>query len=275
MSLRTDIAAIAAEAVSSSVSLSVAVTDPASDRSVEWRAADVTPVASAAKVLLLATVARLVSAGALDPDETVTVAQDDHCGGTGLLRSLAASCDWTVGDLALLVAAVSDNVATNALLRRVDRSAVDATAETLGLGDLQIHDRVRDARGPADPPTFASGSARDLCRLMQLASTGRLVDPAASTLLLTWLNANEDHGLVCAPLRHDPYDPEAEPLRVWNKTGRDVGVRADVGAIAGRHRLAYAAVATCRPSAEWDAVRTLRSVGDALGRYAEGGSGFD
>ncbi|GAB3896297.1 hypothetical protein GCM10027612_50480 [Microbispora bryophytorum subsp. camponoti] len=77
----------------------------------------VLPLASTGKVLLLAALAQDVAAGVVDPDERVTLRDEDYAGGSGLLTGLSAR-DWTAGDLALLTAAVSDNTATNALLRR-------------------------------------------------------------------------------------------------------------------------------------------------------------
>ncbi|MEU8270380.1 serine hydrolase, partial [Sphaerisporangium sp. NPDC049002] len=70
------------------------------------------PLASAGKLLLLAEVARSVAAGSLDPAEPVTLLDEDYRGGSGLLVGLSAR-RWTVADLALLTAAVSDNTATN------------------------------------------------------------------------------------------------------------------------------------------------------------------
>lgn len=259
------------EEVQSGVALSLAIGDVDSGETAYWRAYRVVPVASAAKVLLLGAVARAISRGDLSLDEPVPTAAEDRVGGTGVIARLRARPSWPVADLAYLVAAVSDNTATNALLRHLGFAAVEQAARAIGLPDLRIHDYVRDEREPGHPPAFSSGTARDLCRLMMRVARGELVDAAGSSRVLGWLAANEDHGLLCASLRHDPHDPDGEPLRVWNKTGRDVGVRADVGLIQGTRRLAYAALATCAPGAEWDAELVLRTVGAALGPLVSGG----
>jgi len=257
--------ALAAKAPS--VELSLAVVDVETGESVEWRANELVPVASAAKVLLLATVARLSEDGRLALAELVSVIADDCVGGTGLLTALATRSACTVEDLAWLTAAVSDNTATNALLRRVGIGEVTTTAETLGLPRLRVHDRIRDTREPHHPRVFATGTARDLAALMMLTATGRMHDKAASEQLLTWMASNEDHGLLCTDIQHDPYSPDTEPLQVLNKTGRDTGVRADVGVVtAESRRLAYAAVACCPAGSEWAATRVLRAVGSAIDR---------
>lgn len=250
------------------VRLALFVCDADSGEIAQWRADEIVPVASAAKVLLLATVARLAADAELSLSDPVPLEADDRAGGTGVLSKLSCDGAWSVGDLALLVAAVSDNTATNALLRHVGIETVTATARAAGLEHLRIHDKVRDDRGAQDPPAFATGTARDLARFMELAAEGRLHDPEVSSAVLSWMAANEDHGLLCAAMRHDPHSPASEPLQVWNKTGRDAGTRVDVGLAVGERRLAYAAVATCEPGREWEATEALRVVGAAIGAAA-------
>lgn len=237
----------------------------------------VLPVASAAKLLLLAEVARRLDTGELTAGQPVGILPEDVTGGTGLLGRLSRP-GWTVEDLAWLTAAVSDNTATNALLRLVGLPATARLARELGLERLTLHDRVRDERGPDLPPVFATGTARDLARLAALAVRGTMAGPAASARLLGWMRANTDHGLVPALIDHDPYAPGFPTplpgrLLVANKTGTDTGVRADAGVIVGARRVAYAVVAhwdvALGPSTERAAVHAIRDVGRALGAWAQ------
>ncbi|MER5351416.1 serine hydrolase [Kitasatospora sp. NPDC002551] len=246
----------------------------------------VLPVASASKLLLLAEVARRLDSGELRADAVVPIEDEDVAGGTGLLRRLAHrgaggnACGWTVEDLAWLTASVSDNTATNALLRTVGLPATERLARGLGLERLTLHDRVRDVRGPGVPPVFATGTARDLARLVALAVRGDLVSPGASARLLAWMRSNTDHGLVPALVQHDPYaecfpDPLPGGLLVANKTGTDTGVRADAGVLIGTRRVAYAVIAhwdvALGPSTERAAVHAIREVGRALAAGAQRG----
>ncbi|MFE4517690.1 serine hydrolase [Kitasatospora sp. NPDC056783] len=237
----------------------------------------VLPVASAAKLLLLAEVARRLDGGELAAGQPVEILPEDVTGGTGLLARLSRP-GWTVEDLAWLTAAVSDNTATNALLRLVGLPATERLARDLGLEHLTLHDRVRDERGPDVPPVFATGTARGLARLVALAVRGTMAGPAASARLLGWMRANTDHGLVPALIDHDPYAPGfPEPLPgrllVADKTGTDTGVRADAGVIVGARRVAYAVIAhwdvALGPSTERAAVHAIRDVGRALAAWAQ------
>ncbi|NUP62145.1 MAG: serine hydrolase [Nonomuraea sp.] len=210
------------------------------------------PLASVGKLLLLAEVAMSVEGGILHPDTPVTLREDDYCGGSGLLTSLSARA-WTVGDLALLTAAVSDNTATNALLRTIGLDRVNAAAAALGLSRTRLLDRIREPRGPEDPPTFAIGTAAELSGLAALiAGAG-----GWQALMRGWLRRNTDHGLVPALLGHDP-----EGHRVANKTGTDEGIRTDVGILDGR--IAYAVLAHGPAGSEPDLTAAVRRAGQDI-----------
>ncbi|MGK5740052.1 serine hydrolase [Micromonospora sp. URMC 103] len=237
------------------------------DGRVSARAADqVLPLASVGKLLLLGEVARRLAEGSLTPDQPVDLLDDDRTlGGTGLLGLLSPR-RWTVTDLATAVAAVSDNAATNALLRVVTLEAVDELARRGGLRDTRLHDRIRAVRGPGVPPTFATGTARDLCALLAGAATGAWPDSQASGLLTGWLARNTDRALVADTIPHDPWSTDG--VRVANKTGTDSGVRADAGIVAGRHTVVYAVVAAFEPGEERAATVELRRWGRVAARLA-------
>ncbi|SEM07330.1 serine hydrolase [Nonomuraea pusilla] len=207
------------------------------------------PLASVGKLLLLAEVAMSVEGGILHPDTPVTLHDDDYCGGSGLLLSLSGR-SWTIGDLALLTAAVSDNTATNALLREIGLDRVNAAAAALGLSRTRLLDRIREPRGPEDPPTFAIGTAADLSCLAALVAGA----DGWQVLMRGWMQQNTDHTLVPALVRHDP-----EGAWLANKTGTDEGVRSDVGIMGGR--IAYAVLAHGPSGSEHELASAVRRAG--------------
>ncbi|WP_405690272.1 serine hydrolase [Streptomyces sp. NBC_00057] len=270
------VAAAARRSAALPLTLAVAAVDIDGGEMVGVDDRTVLPVASASKLLLLAEVSRRLDTGELLADRPVELLDEDMADGTGLLRRMSRR-GWTIEDLAWLTASVSDNTATNALLRLVGRESTARLAEELGLDRLTLHDKVRDIRGPDVPPVFATGTARDLARLVTHAVRGTMSSPAASARLLQWMRANTDHGLVPALVDHDPYapgfpNPLPDGLLVANKTGTDTGVRADAGVIVGARRLAYAVVAhwdpALGPSTERAAVHAIRDVGRTLAACA-------
>ncbi|MBB5130672.1 beta-lactamase class A [Thermocatellispora tengchongensis] len=223
------------------------------------------PLASTGKLLPLATAARMIASGELDPAAEVEVLEEDLCGGSGLLTALSGR-RWTLTDLALLTASVSDNTATNALLRTLGLERVAEEAARLGFVRTRVLDRIREPRLPSDPPAFAVGTADELARF-----AARLDGAEPWTrLLLGWMAHNTDRSMVPAVLPHDPEDrelPEApQHGRFWvaNKTGIDQGVRADVGVVVGARRIGYAVLASGPAGAEFALAERVRQAGISI-----------
>lgn len=234
----------------------------------EHRADEVLPLASVGKLLLLASVARSFTSGELDPAEPLILLDQDYAAGSGLLRSLSPR-QWTLHDLARLTASVSDNTATNALLRRVGLDRVSADAATLGLSQTRILDRVREPRLPEHPRAFAVGTARELATLATTVADNRDWGP----LVLEWMAGCLDRSMVPASIPHDPEDSSVCEVPVasrWvaNKTGTDVGTRCDVGVVRGARQVCYAVLTQCPAGREFEMVQGMRAIGTAVGRLA-------
>ncbi len=239
-------------------------------------------IASVGKLALLIEVARRFEDGDLDPAEPLRRDAVAPVADSGLWQHLAVErlrCE----DAALLVAAVSDNLATNVLLERVGLDAVAAAATLAGLERTRLHDRVRDRRGDRDPPLLASGSAAELAALMRGLGAGEVISAAVSARVRGWLETNADLALLGAGLGLDPLargrraDAEVGAAgsapRLFNKTGRDAGVRAECGTASSDGRsIDFAAIVNWdpgNPDAGADAAaaeRALRETGEAIAR---------
>ena len=233
------------ELQSAGVSWSIKVRSPTTGAMFARDDGAVLSTASIGKLLLLAEVARRIEDGSLGPDEFVTRTTADVVADSGLWQRLAMD-SLTVGDAAVLVAAVSDNLATNVLLRRVGLDAMDEVAHALGLEDVRLHDFVRDVRGMTDPARLSSGSARELAEFFARIPEGGILTPVVSGMLASWLGLNTDLSMVAASLELDPLAHAAGggSISVMNKTGTDAGVRADCGLVSRDGvQVAYAAIA--------------------------------
>lgn len=219
--------------------------------------------ASVGKVLLLLETARAVTEGEVSGDELLTRTVDEWVADSGLWHTMAVE-SLPVTDVAALVGAVSDNLATNVLLRRIGLDAVARRAVVLGLRATALHDRVRDVRTTEHAATLSTGSAAELAGLMARVAASTAVSPAADALVRQWLSANVDLSMVGSVLVEQAgVDPiahsvvlarqaaadssvagHAPGLVLWNKTGTDDGVRADVGAVTRHGRtVTWAAIA--------------------------------
>jgi beta-lactamase class A len=234
-----------------------------------YHADRVLPTASVGKVLLLVEIARRFAGGELDRRALVDRG-DEPVADSGLWQVMDAA-SLTASDAARLVGAVSDNLATNALLDLVGLDAVSRTTAALGLADCALLDRVRDERGPQHPPMLSRGSAAELAGLAARLHRGDVVDPGVSAEVTGWLALGTDLSMAAGAFGLDPL-AHREPdrgIRLWNKTGTDAGVRADVGVVAaGGRSLAFAAIAHWpdhrSPGTRDDVLAAMRAFGDGL-----------
>lgn len=206
----------------------------------------VMPTASIGKVLLLVEVAArlrgpdMSALALLDRDVTGAV------GDSGTWQHLQVPT-LPIADIAALIGTSSDNLATNVLVRTVGLDAVHARTEQLGLTKLALLDLVRDHRGPDDAPTLSVGSMKELTWLFSELARGEVVDAETSRRVVGWLSLNTDLSLVASAFGLDPLSHLGSDhgLTLFNKTGSDVGVRAEAGVLRGpRAGVAYAVAAS-------------------------------
>jgi len=202
----------------------------------------VLPTASVGKLLLLIEVSARMTVKDAAGFGIVDKSPSDRISGAGLWQHLQAPV-LPVIDLAALVGAVSDNLATNALLRQIGLDSVRARAESLGLSKTALLDCVRDTRGPDDAPHLSVGSTSELTWLVTALCRGQIVDHVTSQRVLDWMSNNVDLSMVAAGFGLDPLDHRTADhgIRLINKTGSDAGVRSEVGLLNGpRAGIAYA-----------------------------------
>jgi beta-lactamase class A len=232
--------------------------------------------ASIGKLLLLIEVARQRDAGDLTGAAVLGRDPELLVGDSGLWQHLHVDA-LSIDDLCVLIAAVSDNLATNVLLKKVGLPALGALTGSLGLAHTALHDYVRDRRGPDDPPTLSTGSASELSHLMSQLSRHELVSPAVSEQVNAWLATGVDLSMVASALGLDPlaHTSTDRNMFVRNKTGADPGVRADAGTVGRSARgISYAVIANWSPADSGltdDVLSRMRAVGTILRTTIESG----
>jgi beta-lactamase class A len=96
------------------------------------------PMASVCKVPILVAAYRAAERGEIDLRERVEVYATDRCFGSGLLNGMDTGLNPTLRDLLFLMIAVSDNAATDLILRRVPPVRVRGVMKDLGLPDIRV-----------------------------------------------------------------------------------------------------------------------------------------
>lgn len=191
--------------------------------------------ASIGKVFLLIEVARRVEAGSLSLDQRVSAPKDHMVADSGLLY-LMRNQDLCLADMALLVSAFSDNLATNALIELCGLESVRGVAPDLGYSSTSLHDYIRDERTPDLPWTPSYGTASELADLMLRLAAGQVYSPAVSKRVLNWLGSNADTTLVADALFADPLahlESDYQGVLLRNKTGTTEFARIDIGHVLG------------------------------------------
>jgi beta-lactamase class A len=188
--------------------------------------------ASGAKQFILVTYAEQVAAGTLDPATRVTLTDDDRTLGSGVLRYLTPGLTLTLDDLACLMIIVSDNVATNVVLRTVGGpDTVNRCMDAFGLPDARVHGSSGSASFGATP--FGTATPRALAEAFALIaeSADRLPEGAAAHCRRMLFRQQFSDGLPRRlPSAHQATDFGFEmPLTVYNKTGGEPTVCTDAG----------------------------------------------
>ncbi|MEO7121819.1 MAG: serine hydrolase [Lacisediminihabitans sp.] len=202
----------------------------------------VLPTAGIGKVLLLIEVSARMTARDVSGYGILDKTLVDVASAAGFWQHLQAPA-LPVSDLAALVGATSDNLATNVLLRHVGLDAVRSRTESLGLARTALLDLVRDNRGPDDAPQLSVGSTAELAWLFSALYRGHVVDYVTSQRVLGWLSLHSDLSLVASAFALDPLSHRSidHDIQLVNTTGTDVGVRSEVGILRGaRTGVAYA-----------------------------------
>ncbi|MCX7522669.1 class A beta-lactamase-related serine hydrolase [Microbacterium sp. STN6] len=201
----------------------------------------VMPTASIGKVLLLIEVAARMQADPVSALNLLERSPEDAVTDAGIWQHLRAP-QLPVADLAALVGATNDNLATNVLLRQVGLEAVSRRTQSLGLTRTALLDLVREHRGPDDAPQLSVGSANELTWLFSALARGEIVNAETSRRVVSWLSLNADLSMVASAFGLDPLAHRSADhgIMLMNKTGTEPGVHSEVGVLRGpRAGVAY------------------------------------
>lgn len=264
----------AADALSDVATWSARVVDLATGETLwEHHPERVLKTASVGKVFLLAEVARRFDVATLDPGEVVAAVAEDRVADSGVLY-LMRQQDHRIDDLCLLIGAVSDNMATNILLRRLGLDEVQGATRDLGFSVSGLRDRVRLNRAQHDPLTLSVGNAAELCGFVARLEAGAIHGGAVSDQVRRWLGVNTDlsmvaHAFGLDPLAHTETD---HGFRLWNKTGTISDARIDIGCVGhGGRSVGYAVLANWAWGEDHrdPVLQSMRQVGQEIRRYLE------
>ena len=196
--------------------------------------------ASEAKLYILLTYAEKVTKGTLKPNTRITLTEEDKVYGSGVLRFEIPGNQVSLSFVAYLMMSISDNVATNILLREVGGiEAVDKFLKKVGINDTEV-------KGDVFKGDWISTSAKSLGIAAQILARPEKYGyskKAAELCKSIMLKHYEDNGLA----RHLPWSPFVEEvttmkafekykpiyagIELYGKAGYTPGYRGDVAYI--------------------------------------------
>jgi beta-lactamase class A len=179
------------------------------------------PAASTIKVPVMVAVFRELADGRFDLEHRMTLLARDKDWGSGELCDAPVGTTYPVSELVTKMIDISDNTATNMLIRLVGLHAINGTMLDLGLEHTTLSDDVRTEGWSIR--TELRTSPHDLVHLLALMARRQLVDEWSSNEMVTILEGNEFNSLLPASIPGD--------VTVAHKTGSLFDTLNDAGIV--------------------------------------------
>jgi beta-lactamase class A len=179
------------------------------------------PAASTIKIPVMVEVFMQLQAGRFTLDRRVTLLQRDKDWGSGELCDAPSGSTFSVSELLEKMIDISDNTATNMLIRLVGRSNINASMYRLGLRRTHLAGDIR-----TDGWTIRQmlrTSPHDLVRLLALMARRQLVDDWSSNEMISILEDDQFNTLLPEPLPED--------VTIAHKTGSLFDTLNDAGIV--------------------------------------------
>ncbi len=192
------------------------------------------PAASSIKIPILLVALEMIDSGLLTWDEPLELTKDVIGGGAGWMAFSRIGTKFPAYEVTKEMIRVSDNTATNILIKRIGGIAVlNQRFKLLGLTSTTLNNLLPDLGGTNKT------SAQDLARSIAIVDTGEALSPRSRDLFREVMSTSETNVLLPAGLlrglgggrREIDSQLLLKGFRVYNKTG-DIGISyADAGLI--------------------------------------------
>ncbi len=186
-----------------------------------YNAAKSMPAASTIKVPVMVEVFSDLETGVFDLNRRVTLEPSDRDDGSGALAYRPVGATFAVSELLAKMIDVSDNTATNMLIRLVGRRNINRRMTDLGLEHTHLTGDVRTDAWSIRQALRTSPA--DLVHLLTMMARGELVDEWSSNEMIALLKADRINTLLPEPLPDD--------VAVAHKTGSLFDTLNDAGIV--------------------------------------------
>lgn len=178
------------------------------------------PAASTIKVPVMVEVFRQLEEGKFDLNRRLTLQASDKDYGSGDLCDAPVGSEYTIQDLLARMIDVSDNTATNMLIRFVGRRAINLEMADLGLQHTHLNEDVRTSTWSVR--TALRSSAHDMVTLFSMMAKRQLIDEWSSGEMISILEDDQINSLLPASLPEEV--PIAHKTGSFDDTLNDAGI---------------------------------------------------
>ena len=215
--------------------LGVAILDLSNGDTILYHADEVFPTASSIKVALLAEMYRQAQSAKLNLNDIYTVRKEDDVEDSRIFNGLTPELTkLTLRDLAQMIAAVSDNAATNILIDRVGMQNVNSLLQSLSLTKTKLQRKMIDINAAKEGRENLA-TPREFMMLMEAIYRNRVVNKELTTDLINLLATQKSSPIQRAL---------GESVKTADKDGELDAVRADIGIVYAPNRPFVVAVMT-------------------------------
>ncbi len=186
--------------------------------------------ASTIKLPILIAAMKKVQDGSLSLDQPVTLLEEDQVSGSGVLQNLTLGIALPLADVLMLMIIVSDNMATNMVLRLVGLQTVNQLMASLGAKDTVIKKAIDFSL----PPPIGLSTPQDLVHLLKGIYRRELVSKEASEWMWDVLTRQQYNTILTRRLPYallDSDDDQPPLVVIGSKSGSVEGVRNDAGIV--------------------------------------------
>ena len=208
--------------------MGVAIEDLVSGRKYLLHADDVFPQASSIKIAVLAELYRQAQQRKLKLTDVYTVKTSDLVPDSPIMNGLTPGVTKiTLGDLATMVVAVSDNSATNVLIDRVGMENVNSLLDSLGLTHTRLRRKMMDLKAASEGRENIS-TPGEMMMLLESLYRGKVLNKPVTDDFFKLLSTKKMDSWISRDLPED--------LKIANKPGSLEGVRNDSGVVLLENR---------------------------------------
>lgn len=178
--------------------------------------------ASVIKIPVLVEAFSRIEVGTLDKNGMISIKTEDKLPSCGALSYMHDGLMVTFEDLYTLMIILSDNTATNLLIKYLGMEQINSTLGKLGLKNTKINRLLFDSKQSAlGVQNYIS--AYDIGSLFEKMYFGELISPESSLEMLRILKNQRLNGKI-------PFHIHGK-MEVAHKTGEDDGITHDVGIV--------------------------------------------